>query len=378
MQTQPILGIDEFTITLLPDKDIDIRIWDKAAFQQVRFVAEIMEMDTIFRGSLTQMSDSKLQGYTHCYNMGPRDYYVAIAYHEAHPVMGVCVRFSAKAWSIYQYRYHAIYNQAITLPQLLRQISENVNWVVRLSRIDLTADYFDSDISLSQLYAGLVNGTLAVQNDEGSQRVKSITFTGRNDNVETLYIGSRSTNTKSFLRIYDKRMEQIRTNGYRRAEAVKCKSWIRFEAVYKGQYAHLISETMLREDMPEQDLHAYIAQLITQKYRFYDCGTDECTEYTKALIDIAVGSRMPRLYAPSPRDNALNQHIRHIKHGSGLFPTLYKIRCLYGEEAEDVFWDYLRSCYQDMTWLSCSMQKEILLWIKRHEHLKDGKLEDSF
>ena len=77
--------------------------------------------------------------------------------------------------------------------------------------------------------------------------------------------------------------EQIQTNGYRKQEALACKSWIRFEAVFRGQYAHIISETLLNDEWTREEFERYIAQIITQKYRFVEMDTELYTDFTEKI-----------------------------------------------------------------------------------------------
>lgn len=107
------------------------------------------------------------------------------------------------------------------------------------------------------------------------------------------------TNTRSFLRIYDKRKEQLTNNGFRIEEANKCRSWIRFEAVYKGSYAHSISETILSECMDAVSFNKFIAHTILQKYRFADVN-GKYTRYTTDLLLVADGEIFPSLVCVSP------------------------------------------------------------------------------
>ena len=92
------------------------------------------------------------------------------------------------------------------------------------------------------------------------------------------------------MRIYDKIIEQIETNGFRNAEALACSSWIRFEAVFKGKYAHAIAEEFLKYNMDTNDLKKYIAQMIGQKYRFYDTTKNEYEIYTRDLLEVSEGN----------------------------------------------------------------------------------------
>ncbi len=379
MNTQKLLlNIDEFTFTILPQQKIDINIWDPYAESIIYNFVQSSHVDKVFAGEVTEMESAKLEGYSRSFNMGLKDYYFAMAYNPYQPTMGVCVRFSAKAWAIYQVRYKNLYDDIIHLPKFLHMVSDNCSESVRLSRVDMTVDYFDYDIILKDIYDKLMQEKLLVQDNKGRNRIRTIEFQGKNNQFETIYIGSRGTNSRGFLRIYDKRIEQIETNGFRNAEALACSSWIRFEAVFKGKYAHAIAEEFLKYNMDTNDLKKYIAQMIGQKYRFYDTTKNEYEIYTRDLLEVSEGNNFASLRVESPRDNALYQSINHIKHGSGLFPTLYKIRELYGKDAEKEFLEYLFKEYKNGKWMGRTMYKELTLWLKKHEDLKECKLSDNY
>ena len=360
------------------EEKIKVDEWDRKALYLISDFISASHVNIVFNGQMEEMTTGKLNGYTKCYNMGPKDYYFAMAYNEMYPTMGVCIRFSAKAWAVYQYKYRKIFQEEIILPYFLKMIADNSEGLVRLSRIDMTVDYFNSNINLSKLYEELKDDAVVVQDDKGRKRIKNVRFVGSNESVQTIYVGSQKENTKGFLRIYDKKNEQIQTNGYRKQEALACKSWIRFEAVFRGQYAHIISETLLNDEWTREEFERYIAQIITQKYRFVEMDAELYTDFTEKLINVANGSDKPDLYCASPRDNSLRQNIAHIKHGSGLYSTIYKIGQLYGKEAETEFMNYIFHCYKTEKWMSKQMYRELKLWLQKHEDLKSGKLRDNY
>lgn len=373
-----LLGIDEFTFTVILRDKIIINKWEDKAHSIIDEILRYTLLEKVLDGQLEEMSTGKPEGYLMAYNLGLKDYYLAIGYHPSHPAMGVCVRFSAKAWAIYQARYVELYGTQILLPELIKRLADNISEIVRLTRIDMTADYFNYGIDLNNLYTKLESDKIVAQNDDGRNAIKKLEFFGKDKHVETIYIGSKKEGSRGYLRVYDKRKEQIETNGFRKNEAMQCSEWIRFEAVYKGKYAHKISETFIQNQMDDVELTAYIAQIITQKYRFFDLQDHNYVYFSKDLISIAEESRQSRLRSESPRDNSLSQSIQHLIYSSGLYSTLYKIRCLYGEAAEMQFIDDLYLFYQKGEWLRPERKKELDLWLKKHEMLKKTTLHDNY
>ena len=96
------------------------------------------------------------------------------------------------------------------------------------------------------------------------------------------------------------------------------------------------------------------------------------------LLAVADGKIFPSLVCVSPRDNALRQSIQHILCGSGLFPTIYKIEKIYGEDAKQEFALFLYQNYEAMFWMSNGMKRELDIWLQKHEDLKNTKLSDNY
>ncbi len=373
-----ILGIDEFTIIFMPKEKYGIDEWDKKARVIVDDFFQLSQIEAVFDGKKSRMTEKLPAGYTEGYDVGLKDFYFAVAYNRVMPDMCVCVRFSAKAWSVYQARYAVIFGKRILLSQFLRMVSGNPNVETRLSKIDFTADYFDFGIDLDNLYQGLKSEKVIVQSQDGFQRIKTIQCVEKDRHVETVYIGSRKGNARSFLRIYNKRDEQIQTHGFRIDEALDCEEWIRFETVFRGQYAHQITQILLKDDMDEEKFTRFIAFCIASKYRLCDTRFGEFLECTDKLLELIKTADFVNLRSESPRDNSLSQNIRHLEHGSGFFPTLYKIEKLYGEEAVEDFFKYLFTQYKKGFWLSSSMYNELKIWLKKHSGLRLVSLEDNY
>lgn len=372
------VGIDEFTLTILLNNKCTAMEWISCAENIIQQFLKKTKIETVLNGTLELVTSGKLQGYTTVYNLGLKDFYIALGYNEAHPRMGICVRFSAKAWVRYRINFKEIYKEDISLPVFMKRVDVGNDKCIRLTRIDMTVDYFNYAIDLDILYERLKEKKIVVQNDQGRGLIKSMSFYGKNHKIETIYLGSKKENSKGFMRVYNKKLEQIQSNGYRKEEAVACRDWIRFEAVYKGIYAHLISETLLHIEMDELEFKYYIAQIVAQKYRFFDVENTVYTEYTADLLKIAERKEYPKLYCESVRDNALNQNIEHLRKGSGLFPTLYKVEMLYGEKGLEKFWKYLFKYYKKNLWIGNDTLKELELWLKKHEDLKKVPLENNY
>ena len=87
---------------------------------------------------------------------------------------------------------------------------------------------------------------------------------------QTFYLGSQKGKTNGFLRCYDKKAEQLQTMGFRYGDALNCDSWVRFEAVYRHDYAHQITEGLLSVKTV-QELSQLIAGYILSLIHIFPC-----------------------------------------------------------------------------------------------------------
>jgi len=153
---------------------------------------------------------------------------------------------------------------------------------------------------------------------------------------------------------------------------------VRFEAVFKGKYAHDITTQLLRDVHSDMELQRLIAKHITDKYRFYDSHTEDVTSFTNALLGIAVKSTVDALTRPSSRDNSLKQSIDYLKKNSGLFSVLYKVFNIWGNSAEEDLLEYLYKAYKADYKPEAHISRDIRIWLKNHKkELSQQKLEDS-
>lgn len=167
--------------------------------------------------------------------------------------------------------------------------------------------------------------------------------------------------------------------GHYYQEAMNCDSWVRHEVVFRNIYAQQITEELLNNVHTDDDLQSFIAQKITEKYQFYEADASEPTDYTKALLEVVGNHKFPLLRNPSPRDNNLNASIRYLRTGSGLYSVLYKVSCIWGNDAEKKLLELFYSEYKEKYKKDVSKNKDIFLWLKKHhDNLKNDNLNDYF
>ncbi len=293
--------------------------------------------------------------------------------------MGICVRFSAYAYAVYKQEFTQRYQTEMNIWAFLRMVQDDL-YITRLSRIDLTADYKNypdplnpnAPLNPDMIYTRLKDGSYIVKNWKDRRAVKNMSGLDKDGAYETFYVGARTNKSNGYLRCYNKKLEQIRTKGFRYDEAIQCESWVRFEAVFLHGYAHQITGQLLANTATTQELRQLIAKYISDRYRFYDTATEEVTDFTDDLIGIATGAKADTLSMASPRDNDLRQSIEHLRKGSGLYAALYKAFLVWGIGADRQLLEYLYDDYKSvykariLNGADQYKQKEMRLWLQRH------------
>lgn len=371
-----IVNIDELTIVLQPKAKVQCVQWENISKDIVQTAVGKLKVIPLF-GKLVHKMESVVQGYTECLTYEDILHTFAICWHTDYCDMGICIKFSAHAYAVYKREYEKKYGTAIFCMDLIKMIQDE-KYVTRISRIDLVADYFnypcenvENLLTVNEIYNKYKNGNYLIVNYKGKNFRYLYSGIEKNGKMETFYIGSKKKNTKGFLRIYDKKIEQIQTKGYLYEQALQCQSWIRFEVVLKREYAHEITEIMLCKINDKQDLQKAIAKFITDKYRFFDSDNKKFTKFTEDLLKIANGSSINALQSLTTRDNSLRKSMLYLQNNSGLFTVLYKILNIWGESAIDAvfyYWkDYFYNKFLPVAESRENMCKDAKYWLKKHK-----------
>ncbi len=361
MNPEIFVGIDELTVVLAADKTLvkDLADWMLKAESMITEFVKLANLEQIF-GMQKDLDGKTPQGYATAYQYGDNPFYFAVAYHPSYPKMGVVVKFSAYSWAVYCQRGQT------NIKRFLVSI-QSESYHIRLSRVDFTVDYQNWDITVDDIYQKLMNNRLEIHDHKSETNHSRITAFEVDGKASTFYVGSRKTGTRLFLRVYDKRLEQVEQKGFRFKEALNTNSWVRFEAVFKGTYAHQLTDIIM--GIKEEKLKDLIADKITEKYRFYDLECKKYTDFTAALIKQSKESFL-RLRLESPRDNDFTNSLIHLIKGSGLFPALYKCDAIWGEETSMNLLECLYDIYKD----GYEPNDDVQLWLKKH---KDALVKQS-
>lgn len=388
------VGVDEFTLVLQSTSidDIELDEWGETVDEMLRVFLVKSRIEVLF-GPLGWAIGKLQAGYTHGLTYADRPWHFMIAWHDTYVKMGVCVKFSAFAYASYKQTYKEKYQVELNIATFLQMVQSD-KYTTRLSRIDLTADYFDypdpiipvNYLDPDSIYNRLLNGIYKIKNHKEKSMIKTFSALHKDGAYETFYAGTKKGKTDGFLRCYDKKEEQIQSHGFRFQEAEKYKSWVRFEAVFKHNYAHQISEQLLKKSangnyliQTKAELQQVIAKHIIDKYCFYDMETDEPATFSEDLAAIAAGAQVDALSRPNGRDNSLQQSITYLKTNSGLFSTFYKVYMIWGAAGEKELLDHLKEQYEKFRDEEAPDKADIQNWIWKHySSLYNTDLKDSF
>lgn len=358
------LSCDEFTMTLAVNEDGDIeKEWIKAAHVAIQDFIDRAKLLRIF-GEIHQVTKN-FYGHDTTFCFGAHPFAFTVSYHSQNREQKIVVHFSAYAWSQYQKKWNELYDETINVHSFLRNVQSPI-YATSLTRIDLAIDYFNFHLCVDDIYKRFKNGVIDIWDSNKKRSMYSRYNAFENDGeANTIYIGSRKANTNGFLRVYNKKLEQIEKNGFNLQRAQECHEWVRLEAVFKQNYAKQLHRILLESVTTNEDLQALISEKFTERFGFYDVETEELTDFSQAVADLAT-SPFPALTSPSPRDNSLQTSINYLKQGSGLYATFCKIEQLWGNEALRHF---ISSLYEDYC-TNFTQTKEIKYWLNLHHELK--------
>lgn len=120
-----------------------------------------------------------------------------------------------------------------------------------------------------------------------------------------------------------------------RHEAEQLDDWVRYEAEYKGRYAHQLTDA-IQNCKTDDDLKNIIVSSIIDRYGFYYTKESKSgkmnrpTRETKKMLELLNNNEF-KFESPSPRNNLLNKTLGYIQKNSGLFPLLWKADQIWGD-----------------------------------------------
>lgn len=378
MDKQPAfyVGVDQFTVVLRFVGQLDdLESWPAQVKKIVDSFVRLSELETFF-GKLVPGRGNRPVNYTEALTYDTVPWEFSIAWHPTQPKQGVCVSFSAHAWAVYQKAFREKHQRQIAVASFLQQI-QCEHYSTRLSRIDIMADYLNYGelLKVHNIYTALSKQELVVVGKNDRQNVRTSESREKNYIVQSFSLGSKTENALANLKVYDKKVEQFAKaeKAFRLEEARACESWTRFEASYRSDYAHQISDDLLelgKLDNTEGFLDTYVQYLaskILDRYRFKDVATGEMTMYTKMLLDLAQDGNFRALRSESPGNHSLENSTAHLCRQSGLMALLYKVEKIWGRDAILEYLhhvvDYYEKCYREKAKGNYRLQK----WLRENK-----------
>lgn len=160
-----------------------------------------------------------------------------------------------------------------------------------------------------------------------------------------------------------------------RHEAEKLDNWVRFEAEFKGQYAHQLTAA-IKKCKTDEDLKNIIVGSILDRYGMYytkeskNGDANRPTKETKKMMEL-LSDHSFRFNSPSPRNNTMAQTIDYIQKNSGLFPLLWKAKEVWGTGTDKELLDWLFNQYYS----GFVPNDDHIGWVKKYKALyqKEGK-----
>lgn len=354
--------VDEFTLVLQSTKrPSQIEGWEGMAINIINEFVRLSKLEDVL-GKLKDTTYSLPQGYSNGFVCDDAPYYFAIAYHTDFIQMGICIKFSAHAWMQYRKQYESLFNSSIQIHHFFTHINNNAMYTSRLSRIDIAIDFINEKVNVNTIYNQLSKKNQIVKTAARRRNHSVLSAVTKNNITSTFYLGSKGKNIKALLRVYDKKKEQVETMGIRYEEAIHYNDWVRFEAVYKGAYAHDLSDK-LKGISNDTELKDLLVSALTDRYQFYYAKSEKLTTYTRKMLDL-LNQRNFMFSSPSPRMNLLEQSQKHILNGSGLFPYLFKVWRIWGDEGLKKCLAFLYTEFENY-----EPNDDVLAWLKKYSVL---------
>lgn len=345
------LGIDELNFVLQPahddvGDDLGLYTWPDLAAYMIATAADAMEFGAVF-GAARELS-KRPAGYGEAVTYGEHGFYLGAAFNPGSPSMGVIFTLSAQALAWWRER------TGREAWELLQLVQSQGLYTVRVSRIDLTADFLDDGISVQDIHDDLLSGDLTAHRRQtgkgGAVQVRAWSWKPcgyvSGGEVETVYLGSRAANTGGFLRVYNKKREQEKTQGAYLAKARGCADWVRFEARLLTDNAHSFGYE-LAKCSSNDDMKRLVAHVFSDRYIFREADTGSLAPWSAALAAVAGNPSAVLLSSPSTRNHDLAAKLDHVADNSGLISLLHRVRGIWGDGAPELVMAYLLALAED-------------------------------
>ena len=183
---------------------------------------------------------------------------ITLMYNPTRPDMGLFLHMTASGKAYLENNS----DKPISWHKVIEQIYQVYHG--HASRIDIAADFINHGFSVAEVYQNLRSGKwLFIDSVNRKITLKRIGHIGAGEQVETIYVGSRKSD--NFLRLYDKKKEQMKARGLYHNVAVNCNDWVRVEAEIKGRASRVLGSTIAT--LTTDDIYPYLAGYVYKRWK---------------------------------------------------------------------------------------------------------------
>ena len=278
--------------------------------------------------------------------------YIYLMYSLTNPNMKFSLKFGGRALAIYLMQYKYFYNKETNVYEMLNKLDTKCSIEiddelerVRLSRLDIAIDLIDENLIVNDLYKKIVFNEVIVKNKRNSI-IKIQRNMGKGVKTETMYFNKRSSN--SFLRIYDKKIQQIDTKGIDYNTAINCNDWTRFECELKHEYAHDMTYKIV-ECGSEQEFLELLVRVFCDCFKFKEIvdynGDEEILDDTDFYMNIKglADNHSKILTSPvrKPLTDFEEKYMNLFENGTMSYFEMFRIA--YGDDELDKLFEQIKS-----------------------------------
>lgn len=239
----------------------------KQKLKKDEFPIELIKIDSLlkFEKVFSQKSNVNFGrlGYTNSINYGTSEQggLVTIMFNPNRLDMGLLIDLTASGKALYE-SLCRLQDIKVDWKRIIEVVYQKFQGHV--SRIDVAVDLIDYEYSIDEIYNKLKREKYTFLNARNqiipAERIKYI---GANNKVLTIYVGSR--NSDAFLRLYDKKQEQLDNKGIYRKTAQRHHDWIRVEGEFKHREAHAIGAMV--STLTTDNIYPYLADCILKHWK---------------------------------------------------------------------------------------------------------------
>lgn len=145
-------------------------------------------------------------------------------------------------------------------------------------------------------------------------------------------------------------------------QAEKSQDWVRVEFEAKMHLAHELTKAFLVSES-DNETKNIILSAILDKYMFFYTKSGRLHPITKRMLE-ELESENFKFTPLKPKDNSFEQSLKHIKEGSGLFPTLWKADQIWGEGSSVELMNWILNEYRTTFFPNPSHKS----WLNKHKY----------